>query len=157
MMKNKWTVIDTLIVIAVLVVGVVLFKVFGGSVDAGDKTTIEAVVMIGDIDPQVADAIGEGDKITVSLTEKDSGTLVKVEKKPAEKMVFNSVTGVYALTEDESNVDLFATVRLDVTESDLAYSTGSTFVKVGEKMPFRGKGYALEGYVFEINEVTDGE
>lgn len=156
-MKNKWTVIDTLIVIAVLVVGVVLFKVFGGSVDTGEKTTIETVVMISDVDPQVADAIREGDKITVSLTEKDSGVLVKAEKKPAEKMVFNSVTGIYTLTEDETNVDLFATVRLDVKESDLAYSTGSTFVKVGEKMPFRGKGYALEGYVFEINEVTDGE
>ena len=72
-------------------------------------------------------------------------------------MVFNSVDGVYNLTEDETNVDLFATVRLEVSETDLAYSTGSTFVKVGEKMPFRGKGYALEGYVFEINEVTDGE
>ena len=156
-MKNKWTVIDTLIVIAVIVAGIVLFKVFGGSVDTGAKTTIEAVVMIGDIDPQVAEAIEVGDKITVSLTEKDSGVLVKAEQKPAEKMVFNSVDGIYNLTEDETNVDLFATVRLEVSETDLAYSTGSTFVKVGEKMPFRGKGYALEGYVFEINEVTDGE
>ena len=156
-MKNKWTVIDTLIVLAVIVAGVVLFKVFGGSVDTGEKTTIEAVVMIGDIDPQVADAVEVGDKITVSLTEKDSGVLVKTEQKPAERMVFNSVDGVYNLTEDETNVDLFATVRLKVSETDLAYSTGSTFVKVGEKMPFRGKGYALEGYVFDINEVTDGE
>lgn len=156
-MKNKWTVIDTLIVLAVIVVGVVLFKVFGGSVDTGARTTIEAVVKIESIDPQVADAIKEGDKITVSLTEKDSGTLIKSERKPAEKMVFNSVDGVYSLTEDEENIDLFATVRLEVTETELAYSTGSTFVKVGEKMPFRGKGYALEGYVFEINEVTDGE
>ena len=156
-MKNKWTVIDTLIVLAVIVAGVVLFKVFGGSVDTGAKTTIEAVVMIGDIDPQVADAVEVGDKITVSLTEKDSGVLVKTEQKPAERMVFNAVDGAYNLTEDETNVDLFATVRLEVSETDLAYSTGSTFVKVGEKMPFRGKGYALEGYVFEINEVTDGE
>ena len=69
---KKWTVIDTFIVLAVIVAGVILFKVFGGSVDTGEKTTIEAVVMIGDIDPQVAEAVEVGDKITVSLTEKDS-------------------------------------------------------------------------------------
>ena len=156
-MKKKWTVIDTLIVIAVIIVGVVLFKVFGGSVDTGDKTTIQAVVLLAGEEPQVADAIAEGDKITVSLTEKDAGVLKKKEVKDAEKMVFNSIDGEYRTTNIEGKVDIYATVELEVTESDLAYSTGSTFVKVGEKMPFRGKGYALEGYVIEINEVANNE
>lgn len=156
-MKNKWTVIDTLIVLAVIVVGVVLFKVFGGSVDAGAKTTIEAVVMLSEQEPHIADAIEVGDKITVSLTEKDAGVLRDIKVEDAKKMVFNSVEGVHYETAVTGKVDIYATVELDVTESDLAYSTGSTFVKVGEKMPFRGKGFALEGYVIEINEVSDGE
>lgn len=157
MMKKKWTVIDTLIVVAVLVVGVALFKVFGGSVDAGDKTTIQALVLLAEEEPQVADAIAEGDKITVSLTEKDAGVLKKKEVKDAEKMVFNSIDGEHKITKIEGKVDIYATIELEVTESELAYSTGSTFVKVGEEMPFRGKGYALEGYVIEINEVANNE
>lgn len=156
-MKKKWTVIDTLIIIAVVVVGVALFKVFGGNVDTGDKTTVEAVVLLSEEENQVADAISEGDKITVSLTEKDSGVLKKKEIKEAEKMVYDSINGEYTTTVVEDRVDIYATVELEVTESDLAYSTGSTVVKVGEKIPFRGKGYALEGYVIEINEVTNNE
>ncbi len=156
-MKNKWTVIDTLIVLAVIVAGAVLFKVFGGSIDTGEKTTVRAVVMLNEQEPHIADAIEVGDKITVSLTEKDSGVLKAVNVEEAKKMVFNSVEGVHYETPVTGKVDIYATVELNVTETDLAYSTGSTFVKVGEKMPFRGKGFALEGYVIDISEVTDGE
>lgn len=156
-MKKKWTVIDTLIVIAVIVAGVVLFKVFGGSIDTGEKTTIEAKVLLSAQEPEVGDAIKVGDTITVSLTEKDSGILKEMDIKPTERMVYNSIEGVYKNIIDEETVDIYAVVELQVSETDLAYSTGSTVVKVGEKMPFRGKGYALEGYVIEINEVKDNE
>ncbi len=156
-MKKKWTVIDTLIVIAVIVAGVVLFKVFGGSIDTGEKTTIEAKVLLSAQEPEVGDAIKVGDTITVSLTEKDSGILKEMDIKPTERMVYNSIEGVYKNITDEETVDIYAVVELQVSETDLAYSTGSTVVKVGEKMPFRGKGYALEGYVIEINEVKDNE
>lgn len=156
-MKKKWTVIDTLIVIAVIVAGVVLFKVFGGSIDTGEKTTIEARVLLAAQKPEVGDAIKVGDTITVSLTEKDSGILKEMDIKPTERMVYNSIEGVYKNIIDEETVDIYAVVELQVSETDLAYSTGSTVVKVGEKMPFRGKGYALEGYVIEINEVKDNE
>lgn len=156
-MKKKWTVIDTLIIIAVLIVGAVLFKVFGGSIDTGETTTIEAVVLLSEEEPAVAEAITVGDKITVSLTEKDSGVLKTVDVRPAQRMVFNSIDGIYENTVIDGSVDIFATVELEVTENDLAYSTGSTFVKVGERMPFRGKGYALEGYVIEINEVMSND
>ncbi len=156
-MKNKWTVIDTLIVLAVIVAGAVLFKVFGGSVDMGSKTTVRAVVLLSEQESHIADAINVGDKITVSLTEKDAGVLKDIKVEDAKKMVFNSVEGTHYETVVDGKVDIYATVELDVAESDLAYSTGSTFVKVGEKMPFRGKGFALESYVIEIDEVTDGE
>ena len=156
-MKKKWTVIDTLIVIAVIIAGVVLFKVFGGNIDMGEKTTIEAQVILAAQKPEVGDAIKVGDTITVSLTEKDSGVLKELDIRPTERMVYNSIEGVYKNIVDEETVDIYAVVELQVSETDLAYSTGSTVVKVGEKMPFRGKGYALEGYVIEINEVTDNE
>ena len=45
-MKRKWTFVDTLIVILVIVAGVALFKVFGTSTATGDTKTIEAVVLL---------------------------------------------------------------------------------------------------------------
>ncbi len=150
--KKKWTLIDTLIVILVAVAAFALYKTFGKQRVIDNKKTIEAVVLIAREDASVKDAIKEGDKITVSLTEKDSGILKAIEVKDAQTMVYNSIDGVYINEPVEGMIDIFATVELEVAETDFAYTTGSTTVKVGEKLPFRGKGFALEGYVIEINE-----
>lgn len=151
--KFKWTWIDTLIVILVIAAGAAVFKVFGGKIDTAEKKTVYATVLLTREDKAVADAINVGDTITVSLTEKDSGILKDIEIKDTETMVYNSIDGVYVTDMVEDMVDIYATVELEVSESDYAYSTGSTFVKVGEKMPFRGKGYALEGYITEVREM----
>lgn len=150
--KKKWTLIDTLIVILVAAAAFALYKTFGKQRVIDNKRTIEAVVLIAREDASVKDAIKEGDKITVSLTEKDSGILKAIEVKDAQTMVYNSIDGVYINEPVEGMIDIFATVELEVAETDFAYTTGSTTVKVGEKLPFRGKGFALEGYVIEINE-----
>ena len=150
--KKKWTVIDTLIVIAVIAAGVFAVKMFGTAVTGGENKTIQATVLLSKQEETVAEAISVGDKITVSLTEKDAGILKDIEIKEAVTMVYNSIEGVYVNEPIEGMVDIYATVELDVTETDFAYTTGSTFVKVGEKMPFRGKGYALEGFIIGVNE-----
>ena len=150
--KKKWTLIDTLIVILVAAAAFALYKTFGKQRVIDNKRTIEAVVLIAREDASVKDAIKEGDKITVSLTEKDSGILKAIEVKDAQTMVYNSIDGVYINEPVEGMIDIFATVELEVAETDFAYTTGSTTVKVGEKLPFRGKGFALEGYVIGINE-----
>ena len=151
-MKKKWTFVDTLIVILVVVAGVALVKVFGTPKSAGDTKTVDAVVLLAKEDREVADAINKGDAITVSLTEKDTGTLKDIEVKDAETLVYNSIDGKYVIEPVEGKVDIYATIELDVKENDYAFTSGSTVLKVGEKLPFRGKGYALEGYIISITE-----
>ena len=151
-MKKKWTLVDTLIVLLIIVAGVALVNVFGSKTASGDTKTIEAVVLLAKEDPEVAVAIKIGDEITISLTEKDSGTLKAVEVKDATTMGYNAIDGKYAIEPIEGKVDIMATIELEVSENDYALTCGSTVIKVGEKTPFRGKGYALEGFVIEINE-----
>ena len=67
-------------------------------------------------------------------------------------MVYNSIDGKYVIEQVEGKVDIYATIELSVTENDYAFTSGSTVLKVGEKLPFRGKGYALEGYIIQITE-----
>lgn len=154
--KIKWTVIDTLIVIAVIVAGVAVFKVFGGKIDVGGNKTIEATVLLAEEDPAVVEAIKNSDKkVTVSLTEKDAGEIKDIKVEDAKKLVFNTIDGEWVNETIDGKVDIYATVELEVTETDYAYTTGSTFVKVGEEMPFRGKGYALEGFVISVNEIGE--
>ena len=149
-MKKKWTIVDTLIIILVIVLGAALVKVFGTPKAMGETKTIEAVVLLAKEDKEVADAIAKGDTITISLTEKDTGILKDIEVKDAETMVYNSIEGKYVIEPVEGKVDICATIELEVTENDYSFTAGSTVVKVGEKLPFRGKGYALEGYIITI-------
>lgn len=150
--KKRWTFIDTLIVLLVAVAAFALYKTFGKQSSGSEQKTIEAVILISAEDAEVGEALTEGAKITMSLTEKDSGTLKSIECKDAETMVYNSIEGKYSDEKIEGMTDIYATVEMQVSETDFAYTVGSTTVKVGEKLPFRGKGFALEGYVIEINE-----
>lgn len=153
-MKKKWTFVDTLIVILVVVAGFALVKVFGVSKATGDMKKIEAVVLLAKEDPEVADAIAKakGEAVTISLTEKDAGTLKEVKSEDAKAMTYNSIDGKYVIESVEGKKDIYATVTLEVAENDYAFTCGSTVIKVGESIPFRGKGYALEGYVVSISE-----
>lgn len=150
--KKRWTLIDTLLVIVVIIAGVGCFKMFNTKTLGGDKTTIKAVVMLSSENPSLAEAMTVGDKVTVSLTEKDSGVLTDFQVEDSVKMVYNAIDGEYVNSPIEGRVDIYATIEMDVTETDYAFILGSTPVKVGEKLPFRGKGYATEGFVVELTE-----
>lgn len=151
-MKKKWTFADTLIVLLVAVAGVGVVKVFGTDKAKGDDKVIEAVVLLAKEDAEVAGAISEGDEITISLTEKDTGVLKSVRTEEAREMVYNSIDGKYVTELVEGKVDIYAVIELNTAENDCAFTAGSTVIKVGEKLPFRSKGYALEGFVIEIND-----
>ncbi len=150
--KKKWTVIDTVIVIAVAAAAAGAYKFFGGSSVSGTSDTVDAVIMISGQPQEFADALTIGDNVTLSLTEKDSGVLKDVRTEPAEAMVYNSIDGTYKLDEIDGKLDIYATVEVDCNINDYAITVGSTPIKVGTAIPFRGKGYATEGYVVEINE-----
>lgn len=150
--KKKWTVIDTVIVLAVAGACAFAYNMFSTKTTGGEKTTIEAVVLMANSEPALAEAITVGDAVTISLTEKDSATLKDLRTEPAQTMSYNAEDGEYINTVIEDRVDIYATVEMDVSETDYAFIAGSTKVKVGTKLPFRGKGYATEGYIIDITE-----
>ncbi|MGN0181684.1 MAG: DUF4330 family protein [Candidatus Ornithomonoglobus sp.] len=150
--KKKWTLIDTLIVILVVVACVGGYKMFSTKTTGGESSRIKVEVMISNQEQSLADAMTIGDNVTVSLTEKDSGTLVDLRTEPAVTMVYDSINGEYINSSVEGRIDIYAIVEMDVTETEYAFTAGSTIVQVGTRLPFRGKGYATEGYVITIDE-----
>ncbi len=150
--KKKWTLIDTLIVILVIAACAGCYKMFSTKAIGGDASKIRVQVMITNQEQSLADAMAIGDNVTVSLTEKDSGTLIDLRTEPAEAMVYDAIDGEYKNSSIDGRIDIYATVEMDVTETDYAFTAGSTIVQVGTKLPFRGKGYAAEGYVITIDE-----
>lgn len=151
--KAKFTVIDAviiLIVLAIMAVGVkMLLPKF---MNTGDKEKISFTVMVQKEDENFAEAIKPGDKVTVSLTEKDGGVVKDVKAEPAKTTAFNSIDGNYAEQVIDGKEDVFVTIESEVTANDLAIKTGGTPIKVGAEVPVRGKGYASMGYVIAIND-----
>ncbi len=150
--KKKWTIIDTVIVILVIAAGAACFKMFNTKSFGGTKKTIKAVVYISSQEEGLDKMMHEGDNVTISLTERDSGVLESKQVKTAEAMVFNSIDGEYNTRLVEGRIDIYAVITVDVSENDFAYKAGSTPIKIGDKLPFRGKGFATEGYVVGIQD-----
>ena len=151
--KRKFTVIDVIIVlIAAAVVAVGAYKLLPSILNPSDMEHITFTVMLQQQDQNFADAIHEGDNVTISLTEKDGGTVQSVRTEPATAIAFNSMEGVYANEIIEGKTDVYVTIEADVKTNGLALKTGGTPIKVGAEVPVRGKGYASMGYVIEIND-----
>lgn len=151
--KIKFTVIDAviiLVILAALAIGVK--KVIPMFMNAGGDEKIDFTVLIQKEDIGFADAITVGDNVTVSLTEKDGGTVKDVKAEPAVTLAYNSIDGAYSNEIIEGKYDVYITIEAEASVSDLALKTGGTAVKVGAEIPVRGKGYASMGYVIDIND-----
>ncbi|MCI8979614.1 MAG: DUF4330 domain-containing protein [Clostridia bacterium] len=151
--KIKFTVIDAviiLVILAALAIGVK--KVMPMFMNADGDEKIDFTVLIQKEDIGFADAITVGDNVTVSLTEKDGGTVKDVKAEPAVTLAYNSIDGAYSNEIIEGKYDVYITIEAEASVSDLALKTGGTAVKVGAEIPVRGKGYASMGYVIDIND-----
>lgn len=151
--KIKFTVIDALIILVVIAAIAIAAVKFAPSLFIKtEKSTAEFTVLIAEKEIGLADAMSVGDRVTLSLTEKDGGVIKNIESKTAEKVTFNSIDGSYKIAQIEDKRDIYVTVEADVDVSDLAVKTGGTEIRVGEEIPVRGKGYATQGYIIAVNE-----
>ncbi len=153
MNKKKFTVIDFLIIIVIL--AAVIFGIFKmGIFKNSSKEESRAVsfeVLISECEENVADAISEGDVVSISNKEKDTAVVKSIRTETARTMTYNSDEGEYYMKPLEKKKDLYITLEADATQSDTLIEIGTTPVKVGIGMPVRGKGYAVSGYVVGIS------
>ncbi len=150
--KAKFTVIDVIIILIVLAaLAVCAVKIFP-SVGGSKKETTTFTVLIQGQDKDFADAVTVGDNVTISLTEKDGGVVKDVRTEQAVTMAYNSIDGVYSNENVDGKYDVYITIEAQTEVSDLAIKAGGTAIKVGAQTPVRGKGYASNGYVIEIND-----
>ena len=151
--KRKFTAVDVIIILVVLAaIAFGVKKLLPSVMHPSGMQHIDFTVMLPQQDDNFAEAVKVGDRVTISLTEKDGGVVKDVRTEPATAIAFNSLDGSYANEVVEGKTDVYVTVEADVVSSDLALKTGGTAVKVGAEVPVRGKGYAAMGYVIGIND-----
>ncbi len=151
MKKAKFTVIDALIVIAVICAAAVCaVKVFPSLMSGSESAEAEFTVLVSSADNGFSESMSVGDVISLSYKDKVDGVITAIESEPAQVMTFDSINGVYNYEDVPDKEDIKVTVRADVEVNDFTVmADDSTPVKVGVEMPIRGKGYVTSGYVIE--------
>ncbi len=151
--KTKFTVIDAVIILVVL-----LALIIGGKLllprfmTPSDTQTVSCRVLLADKEKALADSMKVGDRVTMSLTEKDGGVITGIDVTPAKKAVFDSISGMYVTQEIPNKCDIYVTLDVDAQVSDVAVKDGSVILQVGAETPIRGKGYASMGYTIAVDD-----
>ena len=125
-------------------------KFLAGSNSGGEKSKVEFVVLADKKEAVFSDSVTVGEKITISLSGKDSGVVKKVEAKPSKLLTFDNINGMYYNNELEDKEDSYIYIEAECNENDLAVSVGESVLKVGSYISVRGKGYATEGHIVAI-------
>lgn len=153
MRKTKFTVIDAVIFIVVLLglaVGVKMLKpdLFSGS----EKGVVTFTVLVSECDEGTGDIIKPGDEVSISFSEEAYATVVGVSEEPCEEHKFFAPKGVYMTHKVEGKSDLKILLSCPASISDTRIANGDVPIRVGGEMPVRGKGYTVKGYVIELED-----
>lgn len=156
---KKFNFLDVLIVLVIIVVAVVGVNMLRGASGA-DQTeqTSKLIYTVEETDATIeqVEAVKVGDRVSIGVNGVDSSVVTEVVSAPAEKVVFDTLTGEYVKTKIPERYSLQVTCEADATVTDMAISAGSTPVRVGAEFSLKGRGYAVIGYVVksELVEVA---
>ncbi len=156
---KKFNFLDVLIVMAVIVIAFVGVKMLRGASGAEQATQVSKVIYTveqADATLEQVEAVKIGDRVNVGVNGVDSSTVLDVQYSPAEKVEFDSLTGVYKKVKIPERYALQVTCEADATVTDMSISAGNTPVRVGAEFALKGRGYAVIGYVIksELSEVA---
>ena len=153
MKKSKFTVIDAVIIIAVLAVVIIGGKILlPRFMTPSDTRTVSCTVLLSDKEHALAESMQVGDRVTMSLTEKDGGVITGIDVTPAKKTIFDSISGTYVTQNVDDKCDIYVTLDVEAQVSDIAVKSGSVVLQVGSETPIRGKGYASTGYMIALDD-----
>lgn len=153
MKKTKFTVIDALIILLVILVGAVaILKLAPGLFTAEEKQKVCFAVTATGVDEGISNVVEIGEEVSVSFSEKAYATVTGVSEKPHEESEFNKNTGKYVSQEIDGECDVTVLLECDAVITDTEIQNGEVAVRVGNEMPVRGKGYTIKGYVVDVYE-----
>ena len=153
MKKSKFTVIDAVIIVVVLAVVIIGGKMLLPRIlTPSDTRTVSCTVLLSDKEYALSEAMQVGDRVTMSLTEKDGGVITGIDVTPTKKTVFDSIGGTYVAQEVPDKCDIYVTLDVEAQVSDTAVKSGSVVLQVGSETPIRGKGYASTGYMIALDD-----
>lgn len=152
---EKVSIIDLTIVVVVVLAAIFLYRfIFGGStvMEAEDqKETITYTVEFQKVNEAFGDMPQPGGAAFNSSKSYFIGTIVGSETMPYVAAVENYGEGSFELAEHEGLYTVLLTIEAEADVDPYGFMVGRQIIKVGERVPVKGKGFASYGYIVAIN------
>lgn len=153
---KKFNFLDVIILIgvaAVAIVGIGMLRNASGAEQADQAAKVVYTVEDADAPLELVQAVQIGDRVNIGVNGVDSSVVTDVQYKPAEKVMFDSLSGTYLISELPDKYELQVTCEAEAAVSDMSISAGSTPIRVGAEFSVKGRGYAVIGYVIQSDLV----
>lgn len=150
-MKKRLTIVDLIIIIAIIIIGVVGFSMLPKGTASNTKT-ISFKVLVTDQLPEVANAIVVSDNVLLDASSNKYGRVTGVEVKPCEETYFDLRSEKFVKRTINDRNDIYITAEADVIEHDFGYELGDHKIRIGEKQIVSAPTYGVEGYIVEISD-----
>ena len=138
--KVRFNFIDLLLLLAMAAAIYVLLYVFvlsgkqnRNAAETASTASIRYVIEIQNIDKDLANAVKKGQPVQDAIKRKNLGTVVGVEDKPFEKIVYDYDHNREVLSPAEGRITLHVTVEAEVNETEDAYTADGVVIRVGEQ------------------------
>lgn len=153
MKKVKFTIIDAMIIIALIAVIVVGVNIITGKNNTeGIKKEVTFTVLAGGSDEGVSQVVRIGEEVGISFSEEAYATVVDVEETPFKEAQFINGKGYYLTHEVVGKSDVKITLKCEADITDTKITNGNVPIRVGEYTPICGKGYTIIGYIIDVEE-----
>ena len=152
---EKVSIIDLTIVIVVALVAIFLYNfIFGGStvMEVEDqKETITYTVEFQKVNQAFGQMPMPGGPVYNSSKSYFIGTIVASESMPYVAAVENYGAGSFELAEHQGLYTVLLTIEAKADVDPYGFMVGRQIIKVGERVPVKGKGFASYGYIVAID------
>jgi glycosyltransferase involved in cell wall biosynthesis len=148
---KKINMLDVVIILAVLIAGIFGFMYLNNN-DTALKDTKKVTYQVEalEVDPEVLDMIIVDTDIYDSSKNIYIGKVTKKEGKVASREEKDMVNGTFKNSEISNKLDILITVEADAIYSNRDIKVGEYKIKVGQQAFVKGKGYAMIGYIVNI-------
>jgi hypothetical protein len=150
---RRFNLLDVIIILIVVVI-------IGGGLYAYSKYTeglqknkyaVEYQVELKGVDQNFVDAINQGDPLRESVKGNNLGIVAGKSSVAAANVNTDFLNGKYVEVPVPDKLDLILSITSEAEVSEKRIVVGGLEIKIGQKIFVKGKGYAKEGYLLNID------
>ena len=140
------------IVLLIAVVAVAYVLSHSDSTATVETVKRSYVVELTNLDPNMADCLAVGDRVTDNVKNYDLGTVTALEVSPYETLCMDEESGSMRLTQVPDKITLLVTIEADTTETAQQIATASGYtLRVGTSVSCTIGQLTAAGYIIGLD------